>query len=320
MRVDRKMIRLSQGRTRAAPLRRTMRNNLEGYLLISPWLVGLFLFTIGPVIASLGMSLADWDIIGKASFVGLDNYHRILTSDRLFRQAVYNTVYYTLLSVPLRLLLALCLASLINRAVWGAQFWTTGFYLASMFSVVAMGVLWRWILASNVGVFNHLLSLVGIVGPEWRGDPAWTKPGLVLVSLMYVGPQIVIFLAGLKGRPEQLYEAAELDGAGQATRFFNVTLPMLSPVLFFNMVTAVIHAFQVFAIVFVMFSGGSIGSHGPMNSTLVYIQYLYEKAFRQLSMGYAAALAWLLFVVVLLITLLQLRFSSWVYYERGAQR
>ncbi len=299
---------------------RAMRSNLEGYLLISPWLIGLIVFTVGPIIASFAMSFTDWDIISKATFVGLDNYRQILTSDKLFPQAVGNTLYYTFLSVPLRMMLALSLAALINRVAWGAQFWTTGFYLASMFSVVAMGVLWRWILASNVGVLNSLLSLVGITGPEWRGDPNWTKPALILVSLMYIGPQMVIFLAGLKGIPQPLYESAELDGAGPLAKFLNITLPMLSPVIFFNMVTAVIHAFQVFAIVFVMFSGGSTGSYGPMNSTLVYIQYLYEKAFRQLNMGYASAMAWLLFVAVLAITLLQLRFSSWVYYERGPQR
>jgi multiple sugar transport system permease protein len=295
-----------------------LKKNLEGYLLISPWLIGLLFFTLGPIIASLVMSFTNWDIVREADFIGLYNYRRALTGDRLFRQSLYNTVYYVAGSVPLTLLFALFLAVILNQGVRGTRFWSTAYYLPSVVSLVAMGLLWRWILQARIGVLNYVLSLVGITGPSWLGSPIWSKPGMIMVSLMYVGPQMIIFLAGMKGIPKVLYESAELDGAGALTKFRSITLPMLSPTIFFNVVTSVIHAFQVFALVYVMFTGPhSQGAHGPMNSTLVYALYVYEQAFQQLHMGYASALAWILFVIVMVVTLLQLRFSSWVYYERG---
>lgn len=303
---------------RKMPISAQLKRNLGGYLLISPWLIGLILFTLGPILASLVMSFTNWDIVREADFIGLENYRRALTGDRLFRQSLYNTLYYVVLSVPLTLLFALFLALLLNQGVRGTRFWSTAYYLPAVVSLVAMGLLWRWILQTRIGLLNYALSFVGIKGPAWLGSPAWSKPGLVLVSLMYVGPQTVIFLAGLKGIPSVFYESAELDGAGVLTKFRHITIPLLTPTIFFNLVTSIIHAFQVFALVYVMFSGPhSQGAHGPMNSTLVYALYVYEQAFQQLHMGYASALAWILFVVVMVITLLQLRFSSWVYYERG---
>jgi multiple sugar transport system permease protein len=295
------------------------RQSLEGYGLILPWLLGFLFFTAGPIVASLVMSFTDWDLVRPAHFVALDNYQRALGGDRLLTQAVGNTLYYVAGTVPLTLLLALLLALLLNQKLPATNAWRTVVYLPSVVSLVAMAVLWRWILQTRVGVLDYLLGLVGIRGPAWLGSPDWSRPALILVSLMYLGPQMVIFLAGLKGIPAQLYESAELDGAGSTAKLFHITLPMLSPTIFFNMVTSVIHAFQVFAVVYVMFSGpNSQGAHGPMNSTLVYALYVYEQAFQQLKMGYASALAWLLFIVIMIVTLLQLRASSaWVYYERG---
>jgi multiple sugar transport system permease protein len=290
---------------------------IEGYLLISPWLVGLLLFTLGPIIVSFVLSFTNWDIVRPADFIGLENFGRILSQDRLFGQALYNTFYFAVGSVPLSLLLALALALLLNQGIRGTNVARTIFYMPSVVSLVAMGLLWRFMLQPRIGVVNYLLSLIGIQGPTWLGSPLWSKPALILVSLMYVGPQTVIFLTGLKGIPLHLYESAELDGAGALTKFRYVTLPMLSPTIFFNMVTSVIHAFQVFALVYVMFSGPSTPAHGPLNSTLVYALYVYEQAFQQLHMGYASALAWIMFVIIMLLTLLQLRFSTWVYYERG---
>lgn len=290
---------------------------IEGYLLISPWLVGLLLFTLGPIVVSFVLSFTNWDIVRPADFIGLENFSRILTQDRLFGQALYNTFYFAVGSVPLSLLLALALALLLNQGIRGTNVARTIFYMPSVVSLVAMGLLWRFMLQPRIGVVNFLLSLIGIQGPTWLGSPLWSKPALILVSLMYVGPQTVIFLTGLKGIPLHLYESAELDGAGALTKFRYVTLPMLSPTIFFNMVTSVIHAFQVFALVFVMFSGPSTPAHGPLNSTLVYALYVYEQAFQQLHMGYASALAWIMFVIIMSLTLLQLRFSTWVYYERG---
>jgi multiple sugar transport system permease protein len=270
-------------------------------------------------VTSLVMSFTDWDLVRTADFVGLDNYRRALTQDRLFYQAVDNTLYYVVGSVPLTLLLALFLAVLLNEKIPGTNAWRTVFYLPSVISLVAMAVLFRWILQPRVGLLNYVLGWLGIQGPSWLGSPDWSRPALILVSLMYVGPQMVIFLAGLKGIPTLLYESAELDGAGPLAKFIHITLPMLSPTMLYNLVTAFIHAFQVFAVVYVMFSGpSSQGAHGPMNTTLVYALYVYEQAFQQLNMGYASALAWILFVVVMTVTLLQLRFSTaWVYYERG---
>ncbi len=290
---------------------------VEGYLLISPWLIGLVLFTLGPIIVSFALSFTNWDIVRQADFIGLQNYIRIFTQDRLFRQALYNTFYFALASVPLSLALALGLALLLNQGIRGTNVARTVFYMPSVVSLVAMGLLWRFMLQPQIGVVNYLLSLIGIQGPTWLGSPTWSKPALILVSLMYVGPQTVIFLAGLKGIPIHLYEAAELDGAGILAKFRHVTLPMLSPTIFFNLVTSVIHAFQIFALVYVMFSGPSTPAHGPLNSTLVYALYVYEQAFQQLHMGYASALAWIMFVIIMAMTVLQLRFSTWVYYERG---
>jgi len=290
---------------------------VEGYLLISPWLIGLVLFTLGPIMVSFALSFTNWDIVRPADFIGLQNYIRIFTQDRLFKQALYNTFYFAAGSVPLSLALALGLALLLNQGIRGTNIARTVFYMPSVVSLVAMGLLWRFMLQPQIGVVNYLLGLIGIQGPTWLGSPIWSKPALILVSLMYVGPQTVIFLAGLKGIPLHLYEASELDGAGTLAKFRHVTLPMLSPTIFFNMVTSVIHAFQVFALVYVMFSGPSTPAHGPLNSTLVYALYVYEQAFQQLHMGYASALAWIMFLIIMVMTLLQLRFSRWVYYERG---
>jgi multiple sugar transport system permease protein len=289
---------------------------IEGYLLISPWLIGLVLFVIGPILVSLFMSFTNWDIVRSPDIVGLANYHRIFTQDRLFVQALFNTIYFAAGSVPLSLSLALALAILVNQRIPGTNIARTIFYLPSVFSLVAIGLLWRWLFQPQVGVVNYLLGLIGIEGPSWLGSPVWSKPALILVSLMYVGPQMVIFLTGLKGIPEHLYEVAEIDGAGAWAKFRYVTIPMLSSTIFFNMVTSIIHAFQIFALVYVMFSGPSIPAHGPLNSTLVYSLYLYEQAFQQLHMGYASALAWIMFVIIMALTILQLRFSSWVYYGR----
>ena len=268
----------------------------------------------------IGLSFFNWDIVRPAIFTGLDNFTYAFTKDRLLGTSVLNTLYYVAFSVPLSLILSLFLAVLLNQELPAIGVWRTMFYLPAVVSLVAMAIVWVWIFQPRVGVLNYLLmAWFGIKAPSWLGNPAWTKFALVLVSLMYVGPQMIIFLAGLKGIPEVMYEAADLDGAGPVTKFRRITLPMLSSVTFYNLVTSVIHAFQVFALVYVMFTGQNQGSgHGPLNSTLVYSLYIYEQAFLQLHMGYASALAWMLFLVVLVITLLQLRFSGWVYYGRGS--
>lgn len=297
-------------------LRTTLRQNIEGYVLISPWLIGFFLFTAGPMIASFMFSFTHWDIVGKMRFIGIANYRRAFTEDGFFLQSLGNTLYYVGGSVPLRLTFALFLAVLLNRGVPGLRLFRTIFYLPSVTSMVAMALLWQWILQPRTGLLNYLLAIVGIKGPTWLSSPVWSKPALIIIGMEYIGPQMIVFLAGLKGIPEQLYESAELDGAGTWAKFAYVTLPMLSPTIFFNLVTSVISAFQVFTFVYIL---GSQMGHGPMNSLLMYAIYLYEQAFRLLNMGYASSLAWILFIIILSLTLLQLRFSSWVYYEGGVR-
>jgi len=297
------------------------RKNLEGYLLISPWLLGFFLFVLGPVIFTMVISFTDWDIVSPAKFVGLSNYLEAFTQDRFFMKALSNTLYYTFGSVPLCLLLALVLALILNRNIVGLKFWRTALYLPSVISMVSMGLTFDYILQSRTGVLNYLLSLIGIKGPGWLSSRVWSKPALIMISLMFVGPQMVVFLAGLKGIPESLYESAELDGAGTLGKFRHITLPLLSSTIFFNLVTGIINAFQVFEIVYVVMGINTAGfGHGPLNSTLVYAIYLYENAFRLLRMGYATGLAWVLFVIVLILTVIQLRFSSrWVFYQGGGR-
>jgi multiple sugar transport system permease protein len=288
--------------------------------LISPWLIGFVLFVAGPLIFSLVVSLTDWDIVSPARFVGLRNYERAFTKDRFFFKALGNTLIYVAGSVPTRLLLALGMALLLNQRIRGIRFWRTAVYLPAMISIVAMGLTWGVLLNPRSGLVNYLLSLVGIVGPKWLGSAAWSKPALILVTLMYTGPQMVIFLAGLKGIPQEMYESAELDGAGPLARFRFITLPFLSPTIFFNLVTGIIGSFQVFSLVFVVMGQEAGGyGHGPLNSTLVYALHLYEQAFQYLNMGYASALALLLFALVLALTLIQLRYSGWVHYQGGMQ-
>jgi multiple sugar transport system permease protein len=288
--------------------------------LISPWLIGFVLFVAGPLIFSFVVSLTDWDIVSSARFVGLRNYERAFTGDRFFYKALGNTLIYVVGSVPTRLLLALGMALLLNQRIRGVRLWRTAVYLPAMISIVAMGLTWGVLLNPRTGLVNYLLSLVGIVGPKWLGSAVWSKPALILVTLMYVGPQMVIFLAGLKGIPQEMYESAELDGAGPLAKFRFVTLPFLSPTIFFNLVTGIIFSFQVFSLVFVVMGQEAGGyGHGPLNSTLVYALHLYEQAFQYLNMGYASALAMLLFFFVLALTLLQLRYSRWVHYQGGMQ-
>lgn len=302
-------------------MRRRRHKNLEGYLLISPWLLGFTLFVLGPVVFTLVVSFTDWDVVSAPQFVGLANYEQAFTQDKFFVKALSNTAAYTLGSVPLGLLLALLLAVMLNRDVIGLRFWRTALYTPSVTSMVAMGLTFEYILLPRTGILNYLLSLIGIKGPGWLSSPVWSKPALVLISLLFVGPQMVVFLAGLKAIPQAMYESAELDGAGTLAKFFRITLPLLSSTILFNMVTSVITAFQVFDIVYVTMGlqTGGFG-HGPLNSTLMYAIHLYENAFRYLKMGYATALAWILFVVVLVLTMLQLRFSSrWVFYRGGGR-
>ena len=279
-------------------------SNIEGYLFISPWLLGVLIFTVGPIIASLYLSLTNYDIINPPSFIGFSNFKVLFFEDPLFWQALKVTTLYTLGSVPLQLIFGFLIALLMNQKLKGMSVFRTIYYLPAVVSGVAVSVLWKWIFMPDVGIINILLSKIGINGPRWLGDPAWVLPALIIMSLWGVGGGMVIYLAGLQGIPTELYEAAELDGAGKWAKFRAVTIPMMSPVIFFNLIMGVIGSFQTFTQAYIMTSGG-----------------LYQRAFQELRMGYASALAWVLFLIILVCTVIIFKTSaSWVYYEGSRGR
>jgi multiple sugar transport system permease protein len=233
--------------------------------------------------------------------------------DELFWKSLFNTLYYVGVSIPLRLIIALFLAMLLNQKVKGMALFRTFFYLPTVTAVVAVAMLWMWAFEPAFGIINNALKIFGIQGPAWLGDPNWALPAIMVVACWQVGPQMLIFLAGLQSIPSQLYEVAELDGAKWRHKFMHVTIPLLSPIIFFNMVVGIIQSFQVFAKVYIMTQGG------PVYSTLVYVMYLYTRAFSYLEMGYGSALAWILFMIIFILTMIQFRASRWVYYQGGAQ-
>jgi len=290
--------------------KKKLRSAIEGYLFISPWLLGLIIFTVGPVIASFWLSMTEYDIINPARFIGFSNYRVLFREDPLFWQALKVTTIYTLGSVPLQLIFGFAIALLMNQKLKGMSVFRTIYYLPAVVSGVAVSVLWRWIFMPDVGIINILLGKIGITGPRWLGDPNWVLPALIIMSLWGVGGGMVIYLAGLQGIPTELYEAAELDGAGRWAKFTTVTIPMMSPVIFFNLVMGVIGSFQTFTQAYIMTQGG------PQNASLFYILYLYQRAFQELRMGYASALAWVLFLTILICTIFIFKTSAgWVYYE-----
>ncbi|MFQ6058495.1 MAG: carbohydrate ABC transporter permease [Anaerolineae bacterium] len=291
------------------------REAITFYLCISPWLIGFIVFAAGPMIASLVLSFTKWDMLTPPEWIGLKNYIWMLTKDPDFWQSLKVTSVYTVFSVPLRLLTALFLAMLLNEATRGVGPFRTIFYLPSIVASVAAAVLWTWILNPRFGPVNGFLRLFGIKGPTWFSDPHWALWGLVIMSTWGVGGEMLIFLAGLKSIPQHLYEAAEIDGAGAVARFFNITIPMLSPTIFFNFVMSLIGSFQTFDSAYVISTARAGTPGSPMRSTLFYMIHLYRNAFQWQNMGYATALAWVLFLIILVLALLTLRSSAfWVYY------
>jgi multiple sugar transport system permease protein len=290
----------------------TLRNLRNGLLFISPWLVGLLVFTIYPILASFYYSFTRYDVVSPPQFIGPANYIEAFTADHLFWQAVGNTLYYGSIALPLSMLVAVSVALLLNMQVRGLAFYRTIFFLPSIVPDIASAMLWAWILNPQFGLLNALLKQAGLPALGWLSDPAWAKPALILIGLWGFGGSMVIYLAALQDIPHQLYEAAELDGAGTWAKTWNVTLPMLTPTIFFNLVLGLIGTFQYFTTAFVV----SGGSGGPAGSTTFYAMLIYNNAFRYFKMGYASALAWLLFAAVFLITWLIFKTSGrWVYYE-----
>ena len=287
---------------------RERREAREFYLFISPWLLGFLIFTAGPMLASALLSFAEWDIITAPKWVGLDNF-RALWRDPLFWKSLKVTAIYTLVSVPLHLAASLGVAVLLNQKVRGLGVFRTIFYLPTVLPGVASLMLWMWIFFPD-GLLNVITGLFGMAPRAWLADEHLALPSLIAMSMWGYGAQMLIFLAGLQEIPQHLYEAAEIDGCGRWSKFIHITLPMLSPVVFFNGVTAMIGTFQVFEAGYIATQGG------PNNATLFYLLYLFRNAFEYFQMGYACALAWVLFWVIMGLTLLVVRSSAaWVYYE-----
>ena len=281
-----------------------------GVLMALPAMLGYLIFTIGPIIASLLISLTNWTIGGTAKFIGLANYRQMFTSDELFGKSLYTSAYYTLGAVPLGLILSFGVAMLLNQKVRGKSIFRTIFYLPVLVPAIANNILWLWLFNPDFGLLNSAARSVGLPGSQWIYDEKTVIPSLILMSAWGFGNAAVIFLAGLQGVPTHLYEAVEVDGGNAWHKLRYVTLPMMTPTIFFNLVLGLIATFQVFTEAYVMTGGG------PSNSSLFYVFYIYRTAFTQSEMGYASALAWVLFLIVLIITGLVFRTArSWVYYE-----
>lgn len=292
------------------------REAIAGYLFISPWIVGFLVFTAGAMIYSLVISFSHYNLAtDTVRPAGLDNY-RYLISDPKVATSLANTLFYAVLAVPLEIIFALFLASLLNRLGHGAGIFRTLFYLPKMTPAVATASIFLLLLNGNTGAINKGLALIGIHGPQWLIDPNWVKPSIVLMTLWGVSGTMVIFLAALKSVPRDLYEVASIDGAGPVRQFISITVPMISGAIFFNVIVLTIAALQVFDQAYLLFWRDQ--TNASPESSLFYGVYLFQQAFRQFNFGFAAAMAWLLFLIILLITLFQLKFGNrFVYYEGG---
>lgn len=288
------------------------KNTIEAWLFLLPNFIGFLVFTVFAIGFSLWISMHRWDLFSSPTFIGLGNFVRLLTNDRDFKRALLNTLYFAVGIVPLGTAASLCLALLVNRGLKGMTFFRTVMYLPSVSSTIAVGIVWIWLLDPQFGVVNYALRSIGLASPpNWLGSVLWAKPALILMHIwQYAGYYMIIFLAGLQGVPEQLYEAAVLDGASSWQKFWRITLPLLSPTTFFVIVMKMIGVFNIFEQPFIMTGGGPSGS----TETIVY--YIYSNAFEWFNMGYASAVAWVLFILVFGVTLIQFKYQGrWVNYE-----
>lgn len=291
-----------------SPLARN--EELTGWLMASPWIIGICIWILGPFGAAAYLAFTQYDILTPSQFIGLENFEAMLFQDDLFWKSLEVTTVYAFVSVPLQIAFGLFLAMLLNTKIRGLAWFRTIYYLPAVLSGVAISFLWIWVFSADWGVLNYILSLFGIPGPNWLTSERWALSALILMSLWGVGSGMVIYLAGLQGVPTELYEAAEVDGATWLRKFWHITLPMISPVILFQLIMGIIAALQTFTQGYVMTEGG------PNSATLFFVLYLWRNAFQYLKMGYASALAWAIFAYILLLTLLVLRSSSmWVFYS-----
>ncbi len=309
---------MTTGRASASPRRRGRVSSSEtfwAFIFLLPWIVGFVVFTAGPMIYSLYISFTEYNVIRPPEFIGLENYEA-LTTDRRIPLALSNTAFYAALHVPLTMIFSLFLAMILLRVGRAAGFFRTAFYLPTVTPAVAVGTLFLLLLSGN-GLINQALGIFGISGPIWLADPDFVKPGLVVMSLWTLGSTVIIYFAALRNVPVELYEAARIDGANAWQQFRNITVPFISGALFFTLIVNTIASLQIFAEVFTMFFG--LTQSGPaQSSALFYVIYLFQRAFEDLDLGYASAMAWLLFLIILIITAIQIRFSRrFVYYEGG---
>jgi multiple sugar transport system permease protein len=289
------------------------REALAGYLFLLPWLLGLILFVAGPMIASAYFSFSKYDVVNPPKFIGVKNYSEIFSKDRLFWTSMLLTFRYAIIVVPLSLVGSLAAAMLLNQALKGTVFFRTFFFLPHLTPIAASAVLWAWLFNPDVGPINYMIRTYLAVenAPGWFRDPQWAMAGLIIMAMWGAigGNTMLIFLAGLQGVPQELYEAASIDGASAWAKFRNVTIPLLTPTIFFNMVLGIIGALRVFTAAFVATNGG------PAYATWFYALHIFNHAFRYFDMGYASALAWIFFFVMFVFTFIQFRASRrWVYY------
>lgn len=287
------------------------REALEGILYTSPWIVGFIVFIAGPLFASLYLSFTKYNVLRPAKFIGLENYIVALTKDPLFLPSIGRTFYYAALLVPLSMIGSLVVAILLNQKLVATTAWRTMFFLPTLTPLIAAALLWRWMLNPDVGLVNYLLGQVGIKGPGWLSSIEWAIPALVIMGLWASvgGSRMIIFLAGLQDVPKELLESAEIDGAGTWAKFWNVTLPLITPTIFFNLILGIIFALRTFEAAFITTNGG------PAYATWFISLHIYQNAFVSFDMGYASALSWLLFIILTVFTYLQFRLSgSWVFY------
>lgn len=291
-------------------LKPATRETIEGYIFIAPWLIGFVVFLLGPLVASAYFSFTKYELATPPVWVGLDNYVKLF-NDKLFYTSLRVTAVYTIFTVPVGITLSLLVALLLNQNVKLLGVYRTLYYMPALVPAVASAMLWVWLLNPQFGLINTLLKqFFGIKGPPWLGNTKWALPSLIIMSLWGVGGPMLIYLAGLQGIPTEYYEAAKIDGANAWKSFRYITIPQMSPVIFYNLVSGIIGSFQVFSAGYLMTGGG------PGHSTLFYVLYLYNNAFRWFKMGYASALAWVLFVIIMILTFVTIRSSSiWVFYS-----
>jgi multiple sugar transport system permease protein len=297
--LPRKRSRMEKGRTK------------YGYLFALPWIVGLLLFYAYPLFGSVYYSFTNYNIVSKTTWVGLENYQNLL-HDPLFWTGIKNTLFYATLEVPLSVIVGVTLALLLNLPIKGRGLFRTLFFLPTLVPIVATSIVWEWLLNPQFGLVNMNLEAFGIKGPGWLGDPLWAKPSLIIMALWGIGNAVIIYLAGLQDISKDYYEAAEIDGANAVKKAWYITLPLLTPVIFFNMVMGIINSLQVFTLPYAI----TYGTGKPANSLLFYSMYLYNNAFLYMKMGYASAMAWIMFVIIIIITLWVFRTSKrWVFYQ-----